>query len=100
MRLISCSFSQWGDNSQATDQADIDRLKAGINIAAIIGRTIELRRCGRLLVGLCPFHGEKTPSFYVYADHYHCFGCGAHGDVFAWPMRVHRMTFPEAKAHL
>jgi hypothetical protein len=42
---------------------------------------IELKRKGRELVGLCPLHQDKTPSFYVYEDnHYHCFGCGAHGD--------------------
>ena len=76
------------------------RVKAGVSIARVIGEALRLKREGNLLVGLCPFHGEKTPSFTVYIDHYHCFGCGAHGDVFDWLMQMHRMTFAEAVAYL
>jgi putative DNA primase/helicase len=61
---------------------------------------VPLKRNGRNMVGLCPFHNEKTPSFNVYSDHYHCFGCGAHGDVFTWLTRTRRMSFPEAVRYL
>ena len=84
----------------ATQRADTDRIKASTSLAAVIGETMSLKRSGRQMNGLCPFHGEKTPSFYVYANHYHCFGCGAHGDCFNWLMETRRMTFPEAVAHL
>jgi DNA primase len=46
--------------------------------------------------GCCPFHGEKTPSFYVYEDGYHCFGCGAHGDAISFVMQTEGRSFPEA----
>ena len=46
--------------------------------------------------GCCPFHGEKTPSFYVYDDAYHCFGCGAHGDAISFLMKTSGAGFPEA----
>jgi hypothetical protein len=62
---------------------------------------VPLAKSGRrVLVGLCPFHGEKTPSLSVYEDHWHCFGCGAHGDAISWVMRVRRMSFPQALAYL
>src|SRR5579864_4591893 len=61
-------------------------VKASFSLPELIGQTLPLRRSGRLWTACCPFHREKTPSFYVYADHYHCFGCGAHGDVVAWAM--------------
>jgi DNA primase len=50
--------------------------------------------------GCCPFHGEKTPSFYVYEDGYHCFGCGAHGDAISFVMQTHGTSFIEAVASL
>jgi DNA primase len=50
--------------------------------------------------GCCPFHGEKTPSFYVYEDGYHCFGCGAHGDAISFVMQTQGASFPEAVASL
>src|SRR6185312_9346103 len=46
--------------------------------------------------GCCPFHGEKSPSFYVYDDHFHCFGCGAHGDAITFWMQASGASFPEA----
>src|ERR1700729_3237275 len=48
----------------------------------------------------CPFHDEKTPSFYVYTEHFHCYGCGAHGDAIYWLQRRHGMTFLKALEHL
>jgi phage/plasmid primase-like uncharacterized protein len=86
--------------SGRSERLDADQIKAAVSIAGLIGETLTLRREGRYLVALCPFHGEKTPSFCVYPDHYHCFGCGAHGDVFTWLMQAHGMTFPEAVRHL
>jgi DNA primase len=81
-------------------RAEADRIKAGTRIVDVIGETVALRRQGRLWTACCPFHGEKTPSFWVYPDHYHCFGFGAHGDLFTWLMSRYRMTFPEAVKRL
>lgn len=51
-------------------------------------------------VARCPFHDEKTGSFHVWRDHYHCFGCGARGDVIAWLMALHAIPFRDAVAEL
>ena len=58
-----------------------------------------LTRKGREYLGLCPFHNEKTPSFTVSDDKnfYHCFGCGAHGDVFTFLVEKEGLSFPEAE---
>jgi DNA primase len=80
--------------------ADVARLKATVSIATVIGETIPLKRAGRLLIACCPFHAERTPSFYVFADHFHCFGCGAHGDAITFVMKTRGVSFPEAVAHL
>ena len=76
------------------------RLKAAIWLPGIIGGDWPLRRAGRCWAACCPFHAERTPSFYVYPDHFHCFGCGAHGDVFDWLMRTRRLAFRDALAFL
>ncbi|MFT9091880.1 MAG: CHC2 zinc finger domain-containing protein, partial [Gluconacetobacter sp.] len=60
----------------ALDPAFLEELRARTPIAAVIGRRTRLVRSGRNWKACCPFHGEKTPSFYVYDDHYNCFGCG------------------------
>ena len=62
----------------------------------VIGRRVQLRKTGDHHTGLCPFHQEKTPSFHVYPDHYHCFGCGAHGTALGFLMEIDGLTFPEA----
>ncbi|HQT64444.1 MAG: DNA primase [Acidocella sp. 20-57-95] len=74
----------------------LDELRARTPIAALIGRSVRLTRSGRESKGCCPFHGEKTPSFYVYDDHYHCFGCGEHGDVITFVMKSTGAPFMEA----
>ncbi len=74
----------------------LDDLRARMPIAAVIGRTVKLTRSGRENKGCCPFHGEKTPSFYVYDDHFHCFGCGVHGDVISFTMKAMHLPFMEA----
>ena len=73
-------------------------VKAAADIAQVIGEVVELKRAGNRLTGLCPFHNEKTPSFTVNSQgqFFHCFGCGEHGDVFAFVMQYHRLDFPEA----
>ncbi len=78
----------------------LDELRARTPLAPLIGRRVKLARSGRQWKGCCPFHGEKTPSFYVYDDHYHCFGCGAHGDAVSFVMQSQGATFPEAVEQL
>jgi DNA primase len=65
-------------------------------MATLVGRRVKLARSGRQMKGCCPFHGEKTPSFYVYEDGYHCFGCGAHGDAISFVMQTQGASFMEA----
>jgi DNA primase len=73
----------------------LDELRARTPIAAVIGRRVKLSRSGKDQKGCCPFHAEKTPSFYVYEDGFHCFGCGAHGDVFTFIMKTTGAGFME-----
>ncbi|GCE90033.1 DNA primase [Komagataeibacter diospyri] len=84
----------------ALDPAFLDELRARTPIAPIIGRRTKLVRSGKNWKACCPFHGEKTPSFYVYDDHYHCFGCQAHGDVITFVMQSEGRSFPEAVEEL
>src|SRR5690242_448727 len=81
-------------------RVELATLKASVSLAAVISETVELKRNGRWLVGLCPFHAEKTGSFTVREDHYRCFGCGAHGDVIKWLMATRRISFPQAVQRL
>src|SRR5271166_6238638 len=74
----------------------LDELRARTPLPAVIGRRVRLARSGRQWKGCCPFHGEKTPSFYVYDDHFHCFGCGEHGDVITFVMKSTGASFMEA----
>jgi DNA primase len=78
----------------------LDELKGRIGLPEVIGKTVKLARRGRQFLGLCPFHGEKTPSFHVYDDHYHCFGCGAHGSVIDFVMQAEKLSFPQAVERL
>ena len=68
-----------------------------MDIVAVIGRHMELKRSGRTWKGNCVFHGEKTPSFHVYPEdkHFKCYGCGAYGDVFAFLQKLEGKEFPE-----
>ncbi|NOR26455.1 MAG: DNA primase, partial [Desulforhopalus sp.] len=74
------------------------RIKEEADIVQIIGECVELKRSGTRFLGLCPFHGEKTPSFSVHSGQqfFHCFGCGESGDVFSFMMKYHGLDFPEA----
>jgi len=78
----------------------LDELRARTPLPGLIGRKTRLVRNGRNWKGCCPFHAEKTPSFYVYDDHFHCFGCGAHGDAITFLMRADGAAFPEAVERL
>jgi DNA primase len=78
----------------------LDELRTRTPIAAVIGRRVRLARSGKQWKGCCPFHGEKTPSFYVYEDGYHCFGCGAHGDVITFVMQSQGLPFMDAIGQL
>ncbi len=76
-----------------------ETVKQQADIVRIIGDYIRLKKAGaQNYSGLCPFHGEKTPSFSVHATRqfYHCFGCGVSGDVFSFVQKVENITFPEA----
>jgi DNA primase len=76
----------------------LDELRSRIPLGDLVGRRVRLTRRGREHSGLCPFHNEKTPSFYVVEDKgfFHCFGCGAHGDAIGFLMRADNLDFIEA----
>lgn len=80
----------------------LDEIRARLTLSDIVSRRVKLQQRGREHTGLCPFHSEKTPSFTVSNDKsfYHCFGCGAHGDVIGYLMRVEGVSFPEAVERL
>lgn len=78
----------------------LEELRARSSVAEVVGKRVRLARKGRDLVGLCPFHKEKSPSFTVFDDHYHCFGCGAHGTAIDFTMEMDHLGFREAVEHL
>src|ERR1700692_5090648 len=79
-------------------QPFIDEVVARSDIVEIIGARVGLKKAGREFKACCPFHNEKTPSFWVSPDKqfYHCFGCGAHGTALGFLMEYDRLPFPEA----
>src|SRR5882672_5216199 len=80
----------------------LDELRSRVSLADLVGKRVRLTRKGREHGGLCPFHNEKTPSFYVVEDKgfFHCFGCGAHGDAIGFVMRADNLDFIEAVERL
>ena len=76
----------------------LEELKLRNNIEDVIGRVVNLKRAGSNLVGNCPFHSERTPSFTVFpsTSSYYCFGCGAGGDVVTFVMQTENIEYPEA----
>ncbi len=82
--------------------AFLDEIRARVPLSDIIGRRIRLQRAGREWKAPCPFHSEKTPSFYVndQKSFFHCFGCGAHGDAVGFLMRHDGLGFPDAVEQL
>ena len=85
-------------NGMAFPPGFLDELRDRISLSGLVGRRVKLVRRGREFAGLCPFHHEKTPSFYVVDDKnfFHCFGCGAHGDAIGFVMRADNLDFLEA----
>lgn len=83
-------------------QDTISKVKDKANLIEIIGESVSLRRQGRNLVGLCPFHSEKSPSFMIRdsGESYYCFGCGASGNVLSYVMQTRGLSFPEAVEEL
>lgn len=72
------------------------RIRTAIPLTTLIGESVSLQNRSGHAAGLCPFHEEKTPSFYVYDDHYHCFGCGAHGDAISYVRKIQGLSFVDA----
>ena len=79
-------------------QSAKEEIKRAADIVQVIGQFVQLKKAGKNFIGLCPFHAEKDPSFTVSSDRqmFHCFGCKKGGDIFAFWMDYHGLTFPEA----
>lgn len=80
----------------------INEIKYRNDIETVISQYVTLKRRGKNLVGLCPFHGEKTPSFTVYPEtsSFYCFGCGVGGDVFTFTGLIENLDYIESIKHL
>ena len=98
-----------GQGAKNGSKAQIDRIKTmdDLNqlklqilsktpLDQLVGEQVRLQNRGGKKTGCCPFHAEKTPSFYLYDDHYHCFGCGAHGDAISWVRHNQGLGFIES----
>ncbi|MCY4380134.1 MAG: DNA primase, partial [Proteobacteria bacterium] len=70
-----------------------EKILDSCDLQGLISDHVNLKASGNHQVGLCPFHQENTPSFHVYSDHFHCFGCHAHGDVISFVMKYHKLDF-------
>ena len=79
-------------------QRFLDELRSRLSVADVVGEKVKLTRKGREYIGLCPFHNEKTPSFTINEakGFYHCFGCGAHGDIVRFEMDANGLPFMDA----
>ena len=79
-------------------QSFIEEIRNRVRVSEVVGRAIPLRRAGREFHALCPFHKEKSPSFTVNDEKgfFHCFGCGAHGDVIGFTMDYEHLGYREA----
>jgi DNA primase len=106
-RPIAMSGTSWSsDGPDGTDKLEARTTAGGIaaevksrlNIVDVVGETVQLKKAGTTFKGLCPFHGEKTPSFTVTPnrDSWKCFGCGLGGDVLSFVMQRDGVTFPDA----
>lgn len=80
----------------------LNEIRQAVDIVDVIGDYVQLKKQGRNYFGLCPFHGENTPSFSVSPDKqiFHCFGCGAGGNVFTFLMELENISFQEAAVRL
>ena len=91
-----------GGGNMAISDAYLEELRSKNDIETVISSYVVLRRRGRILTGLCPFHNEKTPSFTVYPEtqSYYCFGCGAGGDVITFIKTINNLDYVEAVKQL
>lgn len=82
----------------AIDERFLDELKGRVRLSELVGRHVSLKRAGHEFKACCPFHKEKTPSFTLndQKGFYHCFGCGAHGDVISFLTEYENLSFMEA----
>ena len=80
----------------------IDDIKAKVDVVEEIGLVVVLHKSGKTLKGVCPFHNERTPSFYVFPENqsWHCFGCNEHGDIFTFVQKHQGLDFREALEYL
>jgi DNA primase len=85
---------------QRFSPAELALAESRVNLPAEVGRHIKLTKQGRAYVGLCPFHGEKTPSFYVYPDHVYCFGCGQYMGSIGFLAFMYNKSFREMVVEL
>lgn len=76
----------------------VDRVRSSVNIVRVVSEYVSLKKRGKNYIALCPFHSEKTPSFYVTEEKqiFHCFGCSTGGDVFKFITLIEHLPFPEA----
>ncbi|MGE5196472.1 MAG: CHC2 zinc finger domain-containing protein, partial [Anaerolineae bacterium] len=83
-------------------QESLELLRERIDLVDVLSPHLDLHRSGSSFKACCPFHEEKTPSFIIQRGdrHYHCFGCGAHGDAIAFLMAHLKMSFTQAVEHL
>ena len=74
----------------------VEQIRTSSDIVEVIGEYVQLRKQGRNYFGLCPFHGENSPSFSVSSDKqiFHCFGCGEGGNVFSFLMKMEGLALP------
>jgi DNA primase len=87
---------------QGIPEQTIDEIRQRCDLVGLVGEYLTLEKRGKNMLGLCPFHSEKTPSFTVSPEKqlFHCFGCGASGNVFSFIMKLENLTFPEAARFL
>src|SRR5580698_3644160 len=88
--------------AMAISESEIAQVRSATDIVALISETVALKKSGRRWTGLCPFHGEKTPSFSVNAEEgrYYCFGCRASGDQITWVRETQHLDFMDALRQL
>ena len=93
------AVSAGGDRKGRISDRDIAAIREQVRIEDVVGDYVQLRRAGAdSMKGLCPFHDEKSPSFHVRPNHghFHCFGCGEGGDVYAFILKIEHVSFVEA----
>ena len=89
-----------GRKPKGVRKEDIERLREEVDIVELVGEVVSLEKRGNNHVGLCPFHGEKTPSFNVSSarHRFHCFGCDINGDIFTWVQEREAPQLPRSRS--